>query len=272
MAIARLHHASAGDRHEAWAPSAAGCPPLTRLEIGLRAVERAIEDLGLDAPHALRSPLPVEEAIAASGSTILSRSLLILDPAELRSAEVDLEETVADERAGGSLFVSVPNPAELLERRTRYRDLAVSTAAFAFVDGDDPRGLGRFTAVRRPTFLRRYRLVVADTPGFRVAVASRGIAGRPGFVGLWTGDEEMVDEVAGCLRTVARSQGHVVPDAAPSIPPLSGIQSERDVWRQALALRGLREVREGELREIARAAALRGVALRRERAARAGAA
>jgi hypothetical protein len=50
------------------------------------------------------------------------------------------------------------------------------------------------------------------------------------------------------------------------VPPLLGVASEADVRRQAAALRGLREIREGELREIARAAALRGVQLRRERA------
>jgi hypothetical protein len=235
-------------------------------------VEAAIERLGIAAPHTLRTPLPVEEALA--GSVVTSRSLLVLDPAELRSAEVDLEETVADERAGGSLFVSLPNPTELLERRNRYRELAASTAAFAFVDGEPPAGFGRFRLVRRPKSLRGYRLVVADTPGFRVAVASRevSIPGGSGFVGLWTGDSDLVDEIAGRLREVARTEGHEVPDAAPAVPPLVGIEAESDVWRQATALRGLREVRESELREIARAAALRGVALRRERAARAGAA
>jgi hypothetical protein len=200
--------------------SAPAAPVLDRLEAGFRTVEDAIRRLGIAEPHVLRSPLPVEEAL--TGSAILGRSLLILDPAELRSAEIDLEETVADERAGGSLFVSLPNPSELLARRSRYRDLASSTSAFAFVDGDLPQGFGRFEAVRRPRALRRYRLVVADTPGFRVAVASRGLEGG-GFVGLWTGDEELVTEVSDTLREIARAEGHDVPDAAPSIPPLVGI-------------------------------------------------
>jgi hypothetical protein len=243
---------------------------LDRLEAGFRAIERTIRRLGIDTPHALRSPLPVEEALA--GSPVQRRGLLILDPAELRSAEIDLEETVADERAGGSLFVNLPNPAELVARRHLYRELASSTSAFAFVDGPLPTGLARFRGVPRPAFLRRYRIVVADTPGFRVAVASRGLEHGPGFVGLWTGDEELVDEASGCLRAIARAAGQVVPDPAPAVPPLAGIAAEADVWRQATQLRGLREIREGELREIARAAALRGVALRRERAARAGAA
>ena len=45
-----------------------------------------------------------------------------------------------------------------------------------------------------------------------------------------------------------------------------GVASAAEVWKLAGDLRGLREVREGELREIARAAALRGVEMRRERA------
>ena len=55
MVIARLPALAA-------APTEGIAPPLARLEASLRAVERAIRDLGIDAPHTLRSPLPVEEA------------------------------------------------------------------------------------------------------------------------------------------------------------------------------------------------------------------
>ena len=74
-------------------------------------------------------------------------------------------------------------------------------------------------------------------------------------------------ERAGLLRRTATEAGHDVPAPASPVPALLGITQEVDVWRQAAQLRGLREARDTELREIARAAALRGVALRRQRAA-----
>jgi hypothetical protein len=244
-----------------------------RLDAAFRAVEAAILRLGITQPHALKSPQPVEEALGES--IALQGSLLILDPSELRAAEFDVEETVADERGGGTVFVNLPNPRELAARRVRYRDLASAAAGFAFVD--DPAealGFGRFHAVVRPQGLSRYRIVLADTPGFRVVVASRSLRSG-GFVGIWSGNADLVDEISDRLRTLARDAGQDVPDAAAPVPVLEGIAAEKDVWKQAAELRALREVRENELREIARAAALRGVALRRERAAaqaRAGAA
>lgn len=129
-----------------------------------------------------------------------------------------------------------------------------------------PVGFGKLHFVRKPEGLRRWRLLVADTPGFRVALVSRPLPGG-GFVGLWTGDADLVDEVSAYLRAAARAAGHDVPAAAAPVPPMLGIADEASVWRQAAALRGQREVRENELREIARAAALRGVELRRQRAA-----
>jgi hypothetical protein len=248
-------------------PAARGevTPVLPRLEAAFHAVESVLADMRIDRPHALRSPQPVEEAL--EGSAALAGTLVVLDAAELRSAELDLEETVADERAGGTLFLSFPNPAELAARRVRWRDLGNASTTFAFVSPEErPMGFGRVHFVPRPTALAGYRLLVADTPGFRVAIVSRSLPGG-GFIGLWSGDTDLVDEVSGYLRSTLRATGLQVPDAAPAVPPLVGIGSEQDVWRQATSLRALREVREGELREIARAAALRGVALRRERAA-----
>lgn len=249
-------------RRSSQAPAAS---PLPRLEIVFRAVEDALKAAGIDRPHALRSPRTVEEAL--EGVAALAGTLVIVDPAELRAAELDVEETVADERSGGTFFVSVPSAAELATRRIRYRDLGSASSAFAFVEeAVHPVGFGKLHFVRKPAALRRWRLVVADTPGFRVALVSRPLPGG-GFVGLWTGDADLVDEVAGYLRAQARAAGFEVPPASAPVPPMLGIADEATVWRQAAALRGQREVREGELREIARAAALRGVELRRQRAA-----
>ena len=246
-------------------PRSAASIALPRIDAAFRAVERVLTDLGVDQPHTLRSPQVVEEAL--DGVHALEGTLVILDPAELRAAELDLEETVADERAGGSLFVSLPNVAELAARRVRYRDLAAAASGFAFIDPDrNAVGFGRFHFVPRPRELRKWRILLADTPGFRCVVISRPLP-RGGFVGLWSGNAEIVDEVGGLLRRLASAAGHEVPPPAAAVPPLLGISKESDVWAQATQLRGQREVREGELREIARAAALRGVELRRQRAA-----
>jgi hypothetical protein len=236
-----------------------------RLSAAFRAVENVLDQLGIDRPHTLRSPQPVEEAL--EGSVAMEGTLVVLDAAELRAAEIDLEETVADERAGGSLFVALPNPGELSARRARYRDLATAAAAYAFTEYDKvPVGYGKLHFVARPKSLRGWRILLADTPGFRVAVVSRPLRAG-GFIGLWSGNPEVVNEIGAFLRAEAQAAGHDVPVAAAEVPALVGIGSEKDVWTQATQLRGLREVREGELREIARAAALRGVAMRRERQA-----
>lgn len=250
-------------------PLAMPRPVLPRIEAAFRAVEDVLAGLGIDSPHTLRSPQPVEEAM--EGIAALAGTLVILDPTELRAAELDLEETVADERAGGSLFVSMPSAQELTSRRVRWRDLGTAASGFAFLDafGPDaspPIGFGRFHFAPRPALLRKWRVLVADTPGFRVAILSRPLP-RGGFIGLWTGNPDLVDEIAGLLRRTAAEAGHDVPAPASPVPPLLGISQEADVWRQAAQLRGLREARDTELREIARAAALRGVALRRQRAA-----
>ena len=249
-------------------PNATARDSFPRLEAAFHAVETVLEDLGIEQPHTLRSPQIVEEALEASNALV--GTLVILDPSELRAAEIDLEDTVADERAGGSLFVALPNADEFASRRVRYRDLASTAATFAFIDPEriakTPTGLGRVHTVARPRAIRGWRVLVADTPGFRVAVVSRPLP-KGGFIGLWSGDPDIVDEISDFLRETSRAAGHEVPAASPAVPALVGIRSETDVWRQATELRGLREVREGELREIARAAALRGVAMRRERAA-----
>ena len=180
-------------------------PQLPRMEAAFRAVEMTLTSLGIDRPHTLRSPQAVEEAL--DGAPALEGTLVILDPAELRAAELDLEETVADERSGGTVFLSVPNPSEWATRRVRYRDIASSSAAFAFVEpGATVRGFGKLVAVPRPRMIKGWRIFLADTPGFRVVVASRPRAAG-GFIGLWSGNSELVDEMADFLRRAARDSG-----------------------------------------------------------------
>jgi hypothetical protein len=242
----------------------ASAPSLPRFEAAFRAVEDVLVAQGIDRPHEMRSPRLVERAL--EGVSALEGTLVIVDPAELRAAELDLEETVADERGGGALFVSLPLLSELTARRLRFRELGSASAGFGFIDEDvHPVGFGRFQFSKKPQGLRRWRLLVADTPGFRVALVSRPRAAG-GFIGLWTGNPDMVNEITGLLRASARAAGHVVPAPAPAVPPTLGLSGEAEIWRQAAVLRGQREVRENELREIARAAALRGVELRRQRA------
>ena len=66
-------------------------------------------------------------------------------------------------------------------------------------------------------------------------------------------------------RKSRRAPATTFPSARLRFPPLEGVESSTDVWSQAKDLRAYRVIREAELREIARAAALRGVQLRRER-------
>jgi len=252
-------------------------PPIARPDLGRRprpfpildrafdAVERALARLGVEDPASLRSPRPVEDAL--SSTAIPSGTLLVLSPSELRAAEVDVEETVKDERSGGALFVSLPDPSNLETRKRSLRELAVSTPTFCLTPaGTLPAGFSRLRAVPEPEDLRNHEVMLADTPGFRVVIVRRGLPGG-GWIGLWSGSEQVVAEVGDYLRAMAMAAGHEVPAPAPSVPSLDGVESERDVWQQAADLRAYRVVREAELREIARQAALKGVAMRREREA-----
>lgn len=138
---------------------------LPRIEGAFRAVEMTLSSLGIDRPHTLRSPQVVEEAL--EGVSALEGTLVILDPAELRAAELDLEETVADERSGGAVFLSIPNPMEWASRRGRYRDIASSSATFAFIEpGATVKGFGKLVAVPRPRLIKGWRVFLADTPAF----------------------------------------------------------------------------------------------------------
>ncbi len=239
--------------------------PFPILDRAFDAVERVLARLGVEDPASLRSPRPVEDAL--SSTALPAGTLLILSPAELRAAEVDVEETVKDERSGGSVFVSLPDDGNLDAKKRSLRELAVSTPTYCLSStGVLPPGYSRLRPVRTPEALRGYHILLADTPGFRVAVVRRPLPGG-GFIALWTGNEQAINEVGDILRLLAVASGHQVPAAAPSVPPLDGVDSEHDVWKQAADLRAYRVVREAELREIARQAALKGVAMRREREA-----
>lgn len=239
--------------------------PFPMLDRAFDAVERMLAKLSVDDPGALRSPRPVEDSLSATA--LPPGTLLILDPVELRAAEVDIEETVKDERSGGVVFVSLPDEGNLDAKKRSLRELAVSTPTYCLTAaGTLPPGYSRLRAVPSTPRLRGYHILVADTPGFRVAVVRRALPGG-GFIALWSGNEQVVNEVGDVLRGLAAEAGHDVPSQAPSVPSLEGVGSEHDVWKQAADLRAYRVVREAELREIARQAALKGVAMRREREA-----
>ena len=189
----------------------------------------------------------------------------MLSAEELTATEVDIADTVLDERLGGVVFGTMERPPAACDRRRRLRELAGVSTAFGFVPlGQEPYGVGRVRQVRTPRLLAPYRFLVADTPGFRVAVVSRALPGG-GFLALWSGSPEVVDEVCSVLRRAAQDDGQNVPQRAPAVPARDAVKSSTEVWKQAEELRAYRTVREGELRQIARAAALRGVELRRQR-------
>ena len=240
--------------------------PFPLLDRAFDAVESALAKLGVDDPSTLRSPRPVEDAL--SETALPQGTLLVLSASELRAAELDLEETVKDERSGGVVFVTLPSGEGVEARKRSLRELAVSTPTFCLTStGTLPPGYSRLHAVTEPEALRGYHVLVADTPGFRVAVVRRELPGG-GWIGLWTGNDRAVNEVSDLMRQLCEDAGHEVPSAASAVPPLDGVDSERDVWTQAADLRAYRVVREAELREIARQAALKGVAMRREREAK----
>jgi hypothetical protein len=239
--------------------------PFPTLDRACDAVERALARLAVEDPASLRSPRPVEDVLPPNA--LPDGTLLVLDADELLAAEEDILETVKDERTGGTIFAAVPDRIALIGLRRSLREAAMVAPSFLFAgDAPLPNGLTRLKRVPLTPELRGYRFLVADTAGFRVAVVARRLPGG-GFVALWSGDERVLEEVTGLLRAVVAGAGYDVPEPASPVPPLEGIASERDVWRQANELRAYRVVREAELREIARAAALKGVQLRREREA-----
>ena len=240
--------------------------PFPLLDRAFDAVERALESLGVDDPATLRSPRPVEEAL--SPTALPSGTLVVLNASELRQAEVDLEETVKDERSGGSVFVTLPPESEVETRKRSLRELAVSTPTFCLTPtGTLPPGFSRLHAVLSTKDLEDYHVLLADTPGFRVAVVRRRLPSG-GWIALWTGNERAIAEVGRVVRALALDAGADAPEAASPVPVLEGVDCPRDVWNQAADLRAYRVIREAELREIARQAALKGVAMRREREAK----
>lgn len=241
--------------------------PFPILDRAFDSIERALAQLGIEAPDTLRSPRPVEDALRPTA--LPEGTLLILNPREIRAAEIDVEETVKDERLGGCLFTTIPSAGELPGRARGLRELATATTAYGFHPGTAPRissRLGKLRVLGLPDTLGGYRFLMADTPGFRVCVVQRALPGG-GWIGLWSGNERVLEEIRSVLAPSIEAAGYETPAPAPDAPALDGIDSADDVWAQAKELRDYRVIRQAELREIARQAALRGVALRREREA-----
>ncbi len=237
--------------------------PLPTLDRAFDAVERALARLGVGDPGSLRSPKQVEDEL--SPTALPPGTLLVLNPEELAAAEIDVADTVLDERLGGVVFGTMERPPLEDDRRRRLRELAGVATAFGFVPhGQEPYAVGRVRQVRTPAELAPYRFLVADTPGFRVALVTRALP-QGGFIGLWSGAAAVVEEVTQLLRRTVQQQGHAAPARARTVPERDAVASEAEVWKQAEELRAYRTVREAELRQIARAAALRGVELRRQR-------
>jgi hypothetical protein len=242
-------------------PDSARVLPL--LDRAFDAVERALADLGIEDPAELTSPQVVEEEL--SPAALPAGTLLVLDPEEVRSALEDIADTVLDERLGGSVFGTIQRPPAEDAARRRLREMSSQTAGFGFLPpGTAPYGVGRVRQVRTPAALGGYQFLAADTPGFRVALVERAMPNGK-RIALWTGTPDLVDELLTALRRVARHDGHPVPGPAPLVPGRDAVSDAAEVWRQAGELRAHRTVREAELRQVARAAAMRGVELRRQR-------
>ncbi len=169
--------------------------------------ERALAKLGVEDPASLRSPRPVEEAL--SPTALPYGTLLVLIPSELRAAEVDIEETVKDERSGGSVWVTLPLEAELETRKRSLRELAVSTPTFCTTSaGTLPPGMSRLTGrAASETSWPTTRSCSPTRPGFRVAVVRRRLPGG-GWIALWTGNEQAIAELGGAMRGLAADAGH----------------------------------------------------------------
>jgi hypothetical protein len=239
--------------------------PFPTLDRAFDAVERALARLGIEDPASLPSPQLVEEDL--SPTALPAGTVLVLNPDEYVAAEVDIHDTVLDERLGGTVYGTIERPPTPDERRRRLREMGGAATAFGFLPpGAEPYGTGRVRQVRSPAFLAGYRFLVADVPGFRVALISRALPGG-GFLALWSGDGEVVDEITRVFQRALQVDGHAVPARAPAVPTRDVVPSSAALWKQAEELRAYRTVREAELRQIARAAALRGVELRREREA-----
>jgi hypothetical protein len=237
--------------------------PFPLLDRSFDAVELALARLGIADPAELRSPQEVEQELSATALPV--GTLLVFDREEVEGAYVDIRDTVMDERLGGAVYGTMARPPTEDVRRRRLREMSGCASAFGFLPvGSAPYGVGRVAQVRTPAGLAGYEFLVADIPGFRVALVTRR---RPegGSITLWTGTPELVDEVLGVLRRALRADGLALPPLAPPVPPRDAVRSQAEVWRQAAELRQYRTVREAELRQVARAAALRGVELRRER-------
>lgn len=232
-------------------------------------VEIALAKLGLDDTSSIVATAEIEAEL--SEGALPHGTLLVFDEEEVHEAFRDIRDTVMDERMGGTVYGTMLRPPADCVRRRRLREMTGTATVYGFLPvGQGPAGLGRVVQVRRPASLGDYEFLVADIPGFHVALVTRK---RPsgGEITLWTGSRELVDELLAALRRAIADAGHAVPAPAPAVPARDVVTSEAEVWAMAEELRKQRVVREAELRQVARQAALRGVELRRERDKRASA-
>ncbi len=239
--------------------------PLPQWDRVFDAIERVLHAQGVHQPQALRSPRLIDEAL--DPRLLPHGTMLVLSEAERVATEADIEETVRDERAGGCVLVTLPAVEKLGDRAKALRDLAGAAATFGFHAESRPlpaQRLGRVRQVPCPAGLSGYRFLLADTPGYRVAFVQRNLPGG-GWIGLWSGNPALVGELRRVLAAAVQAAGLLMPGASPRVPEIDGIAAEDEIWKRASELRAYRTVREAELREIARQAALRGVQLRRER-------
>lgn len=233
------------------------------------AVEMALAKLGMDDTSGIVGTAEIEAEM--SEGALPHGTLLVFDEEEVHEACRDIRDTVMDERLGGAVFGTMLRAPADCVRRQRLREMTGTASVYGFLPvGQGPCGISRMVQVRRPAHLRDYDFLAADVPGFHVALVTRK---RPsgGSITLWTGSRELVDELLGELRRAIADDGHAVPAPAPKVPARDIVASEAEVWAQAEEIRKQRVVREAELRQVARQAALRGVELRRERDKRASA-
>ena len=156
---------------------------------------------------------------------------------EFKRAEVDLEETVKDERSGGSVFVTLPPESEIETRKRSLRELAVSTPTFCLTPtGSLPPGFSRLHEVLSTKDLEDYHVLLADTPGFRVAVVRRRLPSG-GWIALWTGNERAIAEVGRVVQGYLNY--HAIPTNTHSIQEF--VKQVTRHWRAALRRRSQKD-------------------------------
>lgn len=240
-------------------------PGLPALSAAVCAVCETFRRLHVTGDYCPRDARRIEDDLPTSGA--LAGTLTILDPLDVLPAEREIERTLHDERPRfGGLYLSQIGD-HLYQRWTNYSALAWLMPVFAFTEHPQRQHPGdgvRFALA--PDALDGFRVVLADTPGYRVAVI--GFFVRKWGVALWTGNPQVVNEVGGALRVAARESGHAPHPPAAEAPSDCGLRSEADVRRMANVAMSERAKAQEATRELCRQAAIQGAKDRRARAKR----